>query len=345
MGLFNSLKSISNTLKSKIKNIASSIKNIASKSANTSIPNEIVHEHVVNGTRFRQRLVSDTPIKEVPIQSKAKDIGQKLTDQVIQTEDMAKASYNDLLEAYGDGARRQAVSEVPSSEILGPSIPPTERMKINQAKTIRELEAKKAAKVDEFVEKVGITDADNNIIQNAIDNSPAAEINKGKDEILAKAKAQEPLSEDFRISEIKTGRRGTRTQSTVADHIIEQDKKRGFVTKDGKPYTKAQIKNELKKNKIDINNNEQLHGFLENRYGITAEETAKQAETTTTAATGKSKLKTNQNNPTDATDSQFGRHAAYVVGGLTAGVGLTYALTRNRGQQSNAQLYGQQPLY
>ena len=44
-------------------------------------------------------------------------------------------------------------------------------------------------------------------------------------------------------------------------------------------------------------------------------------------------------------DSQFAKHAMYAIGGLTAGVGITYALTRNRGQQSNAQLYGQQPLY
>lgn len=56
-------------------------------------------------------------------------------------------------------------------------------------------------------------------------------------------------------------------------------------------------------------------------------------------------LRSNNTDSTASTESHFGRHAAYAFAGLTAGVGITYALTRNRGQQSNAQLYGQQPLY
>ncbi len=65
------------------------------------------------------------------------------------------------------------------------------------------------------------------------------------------------------------------------------------------------------------------------------------------AATGRTVLKSNKDPgvPDGSTDSQFAKHAGVAFAGLTAGVGITYALTRNRGQQSNAQLYGQQPLY
>lgn len=43
--------------------------------------------------------------------------------------------------------------------------------------------------------------------------------------------------------------------------------------------------------------------------------------------------------------SSWARNATMVMGGVLGGAALTAALSSNRGQQTNAQLYGQQPLY
>ena len=56
---------------------------------------------------------------------------------------------------------------------------------------------------------------------------------------------------------------------------------------------------------------------------------------------GKKTLEQSSGNGT----SNWSYSAKLATGALVAGAGVTYALTRNRGQQSNAQLYGQQPLY
>jgi len=77
-----------------------------------------------------------------------------------------------------------------------------------------------------------------------------------------------------------------------------------------------------------------------------AEKVATQAADTAGAATGETLLKSNQPKGTDpSTDGRFKVGAGWVMGGVIGGAGLTYALMRNRGQQTNAQLYGQQPLY
>lgn len=47
----------------------------------------------------------------------------------------------------------------------------------------------------------------------------------------------------------------------------------------------------------------------------------------------------------DLGNSKWGRRASYAIGALMATGGLVSALNSSRGQQSNAQLYGQQPLY
>lgn len=44
-------------------------------------------------------------------------------------------------------------------------------------------------------------------------------------------------------------------------------------------------------------------------------------------------------------NSSWARSATMVMGGVLGGAALTAALSSNRGQQTNAQLYGQQPLY
>lgn len=77
-----------------------------------------------------------------------------------------------------------------------------------------------------------------------------------------------------------------------------------------------------------------------------AAQAAEQAAGTTEAATGGGQLAGNNPTPPDAsTDGHFKVGAGWVMGGVIGGAGLTYALMRNRGQQTNAQLYGQQPLY
>lgn len=77
-----------------------------------------------------------------------------------------------------------------------------------------------------------------------------------------------------------------------------------------------------------------------------AEKAAEQAAGTTDAATGGGQLAGNNPTPPDpSTDGRFKVGAGWVMGGVIGGAGLTYALMRNRGQQTNAQLYGQQPLY
>lgn len=77
-----------------------------------------------------------------------------------------------------------------------------------------------------------------------------------------------------------------------------------------------------------------------------AAQAAEQAAGTTEAATGGGQLAGNNPTPPDAsTDGRFKVGAGWVMGGVIGGAGLTYALMRNRGQQTNAQLYGQQPLY
>lgn len=113
----------------------------------------------------------------------------------------------------------------------------------------------------------------------------------------------------------------------------------------GKPSQKKTVKvNPFFEDGIDLT--EATQKRYQNMTERHMQKQTEQAKKTVNTATGKTKVKANENKgtPDDSTGPKLSSHAALAVGALS-GVGLTYALTRNRGQQSNAQLYGQQPLY
>jgi hypothetical protein len=148
----------------------------------------------------------------------------------------------------------------------------------------------------------------------------------------------------------------------LRDEYIAQNKN---FDPNGKPLTTKQIDKIIKKH--SITNSTDLTKFVEGQELTTKaqkeaasaaekakkaaqeklQKSAEEAKKTMPVATGQTKLAQNKSpgTPDGSTDSQFAKHAGAALAGLTAGVGITYALTRNRGQQSNAQLYGQQPLY